>query len=312
MVYPCRRDCDQLSDALNGLLVNRASVDQAQLDNLYTAHVAPSNFAEKIDVAGTRVRKEIEVVLVEIDVAARQTAVYAATLQDGSSRFAADLSPAESLEVIETLLRSTIEVGAKNKELERRLTASGAEIKRLQDDLETVRADSLNDPLTGLGNRKRFDQAIADAIEHAKRNSTPFCVLADDVDHFKRINDRFGHSVGDQALRHVAISLNESVREDDIVCRYGGEEFAVILPGATLDEAGMVAERIRQAIAQRRLVRRSTGERIDTLTISIGVAMFRAGDTALSLYDRADTCLYAAKRDGRNRVVREGDRTLDE
>lgn len=296
-----------LSNAVDALLAEGVTLDQERLDSLYASYVLSSDLGDKIDALGSRVGKQIEIVMTEIDLASRRTAIYGATLHDGSARFASGLSAPETLDVVQTLLRSTIEMETKNKVLERRLRASHSEVNRLRDDLEAVRSDLLKDSLTGLGNRKQFDLIIKDALAKAESSCLPLCVLVADVDHFKGINDKYGHSVGDEALRHVALSLKDGVRDEDIICRYGGEEFAIILPNATLETGMLVAERMRQKVAARRLVRRATGEKLDQLTISVGVAIFRLGDTATSLYDRADRCLYAAKHQGRDRVVGEND-----
>jgi diguanylate cyclase len=128
-----------------------------------------------------------------------------------------------------------------------------------------------------------------------------------DIDHFKAFNDNFGHLTGDQVLRLVAMSVRHNVKGKDTAARYGGEEFAVILPNTVLRAAVTVAEHIRRAVMAKELMKRSTGEHLGRMTISIGVATVRAGDTGQSLIERADTCLYAAKRHGRNRVMCETD-----
>jgi diguanylate cyclase len=128
-----------------------------------------------------------------------------------------------------------------------------------------------------------------------------------DVDHFKAFNDRFGHLTGDQVLRLVAISVKQIVKGEDIAARYGGEEFAVALPKTALRSAIGVADQIRRAVMNKELMKRSSGERLGRVTVSIGVALLRPTDTPQSLLDRADKCLYAAKRNGRNQVVAECD-----
>jgi len=128
-----------------------------------------------------------------------------------------------------------------------------------------------------------------------------------DIDHFKKFNDSYGHLTGDQVLRLVAISAKQNVKGQDIAARYGGEEFAIILPNTVLRSALTVADHIRRAVMTKELMKRSTGEHLGRVTISVGVAMLQHGDTAQSLIERADTCLYAAKRNGRNRVICEAD-----
>jgi diguanylate cyclase len=128
-----------------------------------------------------------------------------------------------------------------------------------------------------------------------------------DIDHFKTFNDTFGHLTGDQVLRLVALSVKQNVKGQDLAARYGGEEFAVILPDTVLRSGVTVADHIRRAVMTKELMKRSTGEHLGRVTISIGVASLRPDDSAASLLGRADQCLYAAKRSGRNQVVCETD-----
>ena len=128
-----------------------------------------------------------------------------------------------------------------------------------------------------------------------------------DIDHFKNFNDTWGHLTGDQVLRLVAMSMKQNVKGQDIAARYGGEEFAVILPNTVLRSALTVADHIRRAVMSKELMKRSTGQNLGRVTISLGCATARKGDTVQSLIARADACLYAAKRNGRNRVICETD-----
>ena len=133
----------------------------------------------------------------------------------------------------------------------------------------------------------------------------PLSVLLIDIDHFKNFNDNFGHGVGDQVLRLMAKVLRERVREIDLPARYGGEELIAVLPGADLATCAAVAERIRRTIAECQITRRSTGEALPSITVSIGVGQFQLGESMADLIDRCDRALYLAKRSGRNRVVTE-------
>jgi len=132
-------------------------------------------------------------------------------------------------------------------------------------------------------------------------------VLLLDIDHFKRFNDEYGHQTGDQALRLVAKVLRDCVRDVDLAARYGGEELIAILRGANLDTCRAVAERIRSHISDARLIRRSTGEEISSITVSMGVAQYRPGESPEALVERCDRALYQAKRSGRNRTVSENE-----
>jgi diguanylate cyclase len=165
----------------------------------------------------------------------------------------------------------------------------------------------MTDPLTKLANRKFFDQSLAGAMADAMRRNESLSLLMCDVDHFKNFNDTYGHLTGDQVLRLVAQSVKQNVKGKDVAARYGGEEFVVALPNTTLQSAITVAEHVRRAVMTKELVKRSTGEKLGRVTISIGAAALHPDDTALTLIERADQCLYAAKRSGRNRVICETD-----
>ena len=196
---------------------------------------------------------------------------------------------------------------ASNQKLEARLNASRQEIDQLHENLEAVRSESLTDPLTQLSNRKFFDSSLAAAIADARKKSEPLSLLMTDIDYFKKFNDSFGHLTGDQVLRLVAMSVKQNVKGKDVAARYGGEEFAVILPNTVLRSALTVADHIRRAVMAKELMKRSTGEHLGRVTISVGVAALRQSDTMQTLIERSDACLYAAKRNGRNRVLCESD-----
>src|SRR5207302_5222123 len=203
--------------------------------------------------------------------------------------------------IVEGLVKSTREMRETNKVLENRLSLSKTEISNLQHSLDAIRAESLTDPLTGLGNRKYFDRAIDTAVMNALANGEPLSLLMFDIDHFKSFNDSYGHLTGDQVLRLVGMSLKQNIKGQDITARYGGEEFAVVLPNTALRQALTVADHIRRAVMAKELKKKSTGEILGRVTISVGVSMLQASEDVDALIDRADACLYAAKRNGRNR-----------
>jgi len=158
------------------------------------------------------------------------------------------------------------------------------------------------DALTGLANRRAFDEAAEQEVQRALRYNTPLALVMTDLDHFKAINDRHGHHVGDQVLQHFARTLSASVRNIDLVGRWGGEEFAILMPGTDLEEAAQAAERMRLAVEN---AEPPLGDQACAYTASFGVAAFRADTpTMVSLLGRADAALYRAKDGGRNRVER--------
>ena len=165
------------------------------------------------------------------------------------------------------------------------------------------REQALTDPLTGLGNRRYFDERGDGVLALARRRGRPFSVLMIDIDHFKRVNDQHGHAVGDEVLRALGNALKASLRGGDVCGRLGGEEFAVALPDEDREGAAATAERLRHALE--RLGASSAAARGPIeVTVSIGVAAYpEDGDALEALLRRADKRLFRAKQSGRNRVV---------
>jgi diguanylate cyclase len=296
-----------LNHSINQTIQQKGSLSEAELDQIYNTYIATSRIGDRIDTVNERVLDEVKHVLDTIDAATGSATTYSESLADANEKLKG-ASDGDSLRaVIERLVQGTKEMQASNRKLESRLSASKQEIEQLQQNLEAVRTESFTDPLTTLSNRKYFDQALAKAIAVAQEKNEPLSLLMTDIDHFKKFNDTYGHLTGDQVLRLVAISVKQNVKGHDVASRYGGEEFVIALPNATLQSAITVADRIRRAVMTKELVKRSTGENLGRVTISIGAAVLRPEDTAQSLIERADNCLYVAKRNGRNQVICESD-----
>jgi diguanylate cyclase (GGDEF)-like protein len=167
---------------------------------------------------------------------------------------------------------------------------------------EALRNQSIRDPLTGLFNRRYLDDSLQRELRRATRKGRPLAILMLDLDHFKRFNDTFGHEAGDTLLRHLGSFLQSYIRADDLAFRYGGEEFVVILPEATLDSARQRAEQLVRDF--RRLDVQYHGTTLGPLTVSVGLAAFPDhGNTAEAVLRAADQALYRAKAEGRDRVV---------
>jgi diguanylate cyclase (GGDEF)-like protein len=170
--------------------------------------------------------------------------------------------------------------------------------EQLRSALQLVEQDAATDALTGQANRRALDGVLKHQVELADRLGQPFSVLLLDIDHFKQINDRHGHGVGDETLRAFAARVGEHLRQGDVCARYGGEEFVVVLPGTRLAAARDVAERLRQGIAGGALLQAP----LLSATVSIGAAEHVPGQTVQELLNAADGAVYAAKRGGRNQV----------
>jgi diguanylate cyclase len=296
-----------LNQAINEILTRSGTLSEAQIDEVYETYISAQRVADRIDSVGSQVMGEIEQVMAMIGAAAGNANTYSENLATVTQSLGAAADEPAVRAIVESLVKVTKEMERNNLALEERLSASKQEINQLQENLEVVRTESLTDPLTTLANRKYFDDALVKAIAAASAKGEPLALLMTDVDHFKRFNDTYGHLTGDHVLRLVAMSVRQNVKHQDIAARYGGEEFVVVLPNTVLRSAITVADHIRRAVMTKELMKRSTGEHLGRVTISIGVAVLKPNDTPATLIERADTCLYAAKRNGRNRVISEAD-----
>jgi diguanylate cyclase len=184
-----------------------------------------------------------------------------------------------------------------NRQLQQDLASAKQELQEQRRQLDSYMVEALTDPLTGLANRRKFDQELARRFAQWKGAGTPLSLVLVDIDKFKNVNDVHGHVAGDAVLQQVAQVLLESVRANDLVARYGGEEFGMILPGTTLEEAKPVAERVRGAIAEHGF---QFGDSQASVTVSAGLAEAMLTNDSEVLVTRADTALYSAKDAGRD------------
>lgn len=210
--------------------------------------------------------------------------------------------PEELKRLLAAIVEERRALTAQVQRLEAELRRNSAEVVELRRELRGAVRDALTDPLTGLANRRAFDLELEAVSARASRSSSAHLLMAD-IDHFKRVNDAYGHDIGDQILRIVAALLLANIRRDGLVARVGGEEFGLLLPGTSPQYAARIAGRLCELLASRPLVVSSRPEVVERITISIGVAGRQPGESSARWYARADAALYQAKRNGRNRVA---------
>lgn len=261
-----------------------------------------------LDELGGKLQEELQKFAKVLEGAGKDTATYGKTLNTAANQLTSG-DVGQFKVIIEGVVAATRAIEAKNKTLESELKTSTSEMQVLRNRLETIRKESQIDSLTGLANRRCFDERMKVAVKDVAEEGEPLCILIGDVDHFKKFNDTWGHATGDQVLRLVAQCFKSNTKGRDTAARYGGEEFVVALPQTSLENAMTVAEHIRLAVETKKIVKRSTGETLGSITLSIGVAQYIPGEPIEDTINRADACLYAAKRSGRNRVMSE--KTVD-
>lgn len=211
-----------------------------------------------------------------------------------------EVSDADELaHLLQTLTASAISLKQVVDASNRELGETRARLEQVSAELHRTKTLARTDPLTGFGNRRAMVELVTREIARSHRTKEPFSLAMIDIDHFKKVNDEHGHEVGDQALVHVASIAKSTLRATDEICRYGGEEFLVTLPGATDQGAHFVLDRMRNLLQSTPLVLQSAKI---SLRFSAGVAQLAPEENLDSLLHRADTALYDAKRAGRNRV----------
>jgi diguanylate cyclase len=244
----------------------------------------------------------------------RRDSGEASSYEAALAGFAAELAGRDALAPLaglaEAVRAATEAMHLRLQALEARVARGAAETEELRERLAEAKREAGTDPLTGAANRRRLEEVLA--AEATREDGAPFSLLLLDIDSFKGFNDRYGHQVGDQALRLMARLLVEMVKGGDLVARFGGEEFAVVLPETDLAHALALAEKIRARLATQRVRLRRDGRTLEAITISVGVAEFRPGERLEDLVARTDEALYRAKRGGRDRVVAADEPTDDE
>jgi diguanylate cyclase len=295
-----------LSIAMNRLAshdkMTAQAVDEIH-DQFFGRHVEEAQLRD----ASRRIERTVAEVADCIDVASGSASRYGSVLADFTDRADERHHASEMVARVTTVLDETRQMAEANRRLEERLQASSHEIETLRNHLERLEREANTDSLTGIANRKSFDTALREAILQAGRDSEPLCLLMIDIDLFKAFNDAHGHLLGDQVLRLVARYMTECIKAQDTAARYGGEEFGVILPRTLLENALPVANQIRRHVSAKKVVNRRTGVSLGQITLSIGAAQYRPGESSAELVNRADEALYLAKANGRNRVVAETD-----
>ena len=292
-----------LNRDIDALLAGGRSPAESDLETLYETHFGTGRMLGRMQAIGSGLSGRLGDVVGVVSAALGSASDYGDRLDLAARELATSDDPAAVLAVVKALADATLQMREQGLILKARLEGATREIAELQQGLQAIRMESRRDSLTELGNRKHFDAALIEAVQTARDRGEPLSLLMIDIDHFKSFNDTYGHATGDQVLRLVAMSLRQNLKGQDVAARYGGEEFAILLPNTALDTALTVANQLRRTVMARELKKKSTGEVMGRITISVGVASLLAYDTRETLLERADTYLYSAKRSGRNRVV---------
>jgi len=294
-----------LKRTIDVLISNGQDFTPNVCSDLYERFFGNFRQSEKARLISQRIETSVQEALSMLNSVGAEARHYTETLGETAASLGQAGELARVREVIASVMTETGEMMERSTHLEHELTRSSAEIRALRKQVEDISREALTDALTGIGNRKLFDQRLKEFVTSALENGTELSLLMLDIDHFKSVNDRWGHQIGDDVLRLVAGALIDGIKGRDQAARYGGEEFAILLPGTRLADAAKLAEQLRESVLRRPVIRRDTRELLGGVTISIGVACYHPGESPSGFVERADAALYRAKQTGRNRVVPE-------
>lgn len=292
----------ELSEKLQAMLTDNLILTEAQNKGLYEQFFN----IEKEHLQVVEMRQELARLLKEVISFVYSSVAHTdktnSHLADLLTRINRDMSPQEVHDLVEQILEETRLVVSGGELLSERLNTAVAEVQALKKELNQTKREAKTDTLTGLANRKAFDDLVSKVTNDADGSGLDVCLLFCDLDIFKEVNDKHGHLVGDQVLKVVSNTLKDSVKGRDLVARYGGEEFSIILLNTSLQNAKILAENIRKEIASKRIQRKDTREALGQITMSFGVARYVPTEGVESFMQRADRALYMSKRKGRNCV----------
>ncbi len=291
-----------LSDAVNLIFENKEMIDYDLVVDLFKKHIADTQL-----LLAEKKTKEFQKILIEVVSHLNKSGEKITSQGDMLGALVADLIEAISDDAVhniaESIIRETKLLIESTKTLSGKLASTSSEIQLLREELEGIKQAAKIDILTGLLNRRGFEEAVEQALKNAAADGYDLCLVMLDIDHFKNINDSYGHIVGDNVLKMVGKLLTENIKGKDIAARFGGEEFVLVLPGTRIDGAYSLSEQIRMTLCKMNWKVKDTGKPIGQITISSGISQFENGDTLETLLKKADDRMYKAKKSGKNRTV---------
>ncbi|MDA8135584.1 MAG: GGDEF domain-containing protein [Desulfobacteraceae bacterium] len=292
----------KLKKAIDTSLDAEQPINADNVENLYQKYVADGD-----RLVISKLLTKIALMLKDITGHVLETegdlAGHGQVLSDLASQVGQARDYHEIKAIVDQMILETKDLVDSGKRLQTRMKMSTDDLKLLQQELEKSQQEAQTDALTSLFNKRGFEKRFELERIRAKQNELPFSIIMVDIDYFKRVNDTYGHLVGDSLLKSIANLLKSHLRKNDIASRYGGEEFLILLPETALDGATAVAQKIKDTLARKEWKLKETGESMGRVTVSMGIALYRLNEPEEALIKRADDALYIAKNNGRDRIV---------
>lgn len=277
------------------------AIDDSTTRELYERFIADPG-QEHLTNAEDTIRRLVDTVTASLRTADSEVSRYEESLDECAEELSTDMSAERLKTLVDALGESTKKMHEGNALLHSNLEESREDVEALKREIEQMKAQAKIDPLTKLRNRIGLETCIGELREDPATAAATHCLLIADIDHFKRVNDTYGHIFGDKILKVVARSLENATQANQMAARFGGEEFVIVLPSTKIDAGSEISETIRKSIESGRIVNPKTKKEIERITISIGITEFHLDEELYAVIERADGALYQAKDGGRNRV----------
>lgn len=298
---------ESLKREIGQYIATGVPLDNELTEKLYDHYFGDRNAQNLISLVHNEAKKILTAAIENVLANINNTTEYAGKLKQHSTILHNVRDLSQVTQVVEKMITDTNAMERSNRRLQEKLEEMRSEAEKLKKLIVRKEQELLIDPLTGLYNRRALDKKLEEYYAEFKESGVAFSAIMLDVDFFKKFNDDYGHTIGDEALKIVSKTIKDVTKGADFAGRYGGEEFIILLPMTPLSQGVLVAEHIRKAVFEKKLKLRTTGTSIGTLSISLGVAQVSREDTAQLVIERADTALSLAKKMGRNNVKSEKD-----
>jgi diguanylate cyclase len=292
----------ELTEVINRIIERKDVFDEEKNEKLYIQFCIEKN-EEQLRRFREGLQQILDTILREVMEITGQTERYESVVTKSISRLSEGTSGEGLSDIIKEIIEETKAMGSHGKDIQQKLRETTENLNVIRKEFEEVKSASLIDFLTGAPNRKALNETFTEYAAEAIPGSQDLSLLLLDIDHFKLFNDKYGHLIGDDVLKFVSKKIKDLVRGRDFFARFGGEEFAILLPQTPLVGAEKVAENIRRFFSDSPIKTLTGSLKLGNITVSIGVTCYRAEESFEELIFRADKALYCAKETGRNRVV---------
>jgi diguanylate cyclase len=292
----------EMIDRINRLISAGRTIDEYLLGQLHDQYLDKSREHSELSEATAQFDQQVSRIHATIDTHSDACREFSETLEVTNENLSNVKSAQGIREAVSSLISKSKAMDERTRDIHRMLDESQKEIEYLQRALEASQQRELLDPLTNILNRRGFERELIAELHDCEARATPLSLMIVDIDHFKNINDTYGHLIGDEVLKFVGKLLQSHVRPDDVVARYGGEEFAVVLKNCEVGSAAVRAEKFRRALAATTLKVTRSNSILRQITASIGLSQYRKNDDINDLIERSDREMYRSKAGGRNRV----------